>query len=46
MQGITGINERIRLKMTMLEPGVFCANSVNYVLLNNDEPDLYLFVLV
>lgn len=33
MQGITGVNERIRLKMTVAPKGVFCANSVNYVVL-------------
>jgi Alw26I/Eco31I/Esp3I family type II restriction m6 adenine DNA methyltransferase len=31
MQGITGVNERVRLKMTMIPANVFCANSVNYV---------------
>jgi adenine-specific DNA-methyltransferase len=37
MQGITGINERTRLKMTLIEGGMFCTNSVNYILLNNTE---------
>ena len=32
MQGITGVNERYRLKMTLTQEGVFCANSVNYLL--------------
>ena len=32
MQGITGVNERYRLKMTITREGVFCANSVNYLL--------------
>jgi Alw26I/Eco31I/Esp3I family type II restriction m6 adenine DNA methyltransferase len=32
MQGITGINEKWRLKMTMAEPPYFCANSVNYLM--------------
>jgi hypothetical protein len=32
MQGITGINEKWRLKMTMAEIPYFCANSVNYLL--------------
>lgn len=32
MQGITGVNERYRLKMTIVDEGVFCANSVNYLL--------------
>ena len=45
MQGITGINERIRLKMTLLEPGVFCANSVNYVRLKSPSLTDHLFVL-
>ena len=30
MQAITGVNEKIRLKMTLIEKCVFCANSVNY----------------
>jgi adenine-specific DNA-methyltransferase len=37
MQGITGVNERIRLKMTMIPAEVFCANSVNYIHFTNDE---------
>lgn len=32
MQGITGVNERYRLKMTLVDSGVYCANSVNYLL--------------
>lgn len=32
MQGITGVNERYRLKMTIAEEGMFCANSVNYLI--------------
>lgn len=36
MQGITGVNERYRLKMTLADVGVFCANSVNYLLLDNN----------
>ena len=31
MQGITGVNERVRLKMTIIPADVFCANSVNYI---------------
>ena len=31
MQGITGVNEKTRLKMELIEPNVFCANSVNYL---------------
>lgn len=33
MQGITGVNEKIRLKMTLVK-NVFCANSVNYLIFN------------
>ena len=36
MQGITGVNEKYRLKMTLSEEGTFCANSVNYLLINED----------
>ncbi|MBS4996104.1 MAG: Eco57I restriction-modification methylase domain-containing protein [Roseburia sp.] len=32
MQGITGINEKWRLKMAMAQPPYFCANSVNYLI--------------
>lgn len=32
MQGITGVNEKYRLKMTIVDEGIFCANSVNYLL--------------
>ncbi|WP_134147316.1 Eco57I restriction-modification methylase domain-containing protein [Flavobacterium sp. 270] len=33
MQGITGVNEKMRLKMTLIPKGVFLANSVNYILM-------------
>ncbi len=33
-QGVTGVNEKIRIKATYIEHG-FCANSVNYI--ENDE---------
>ena len=36
MQAITGVNERIRLKMTLIEKSVFCANSVNYLVFQNN----------
>ena len=47
MQGITGVNEKIRLKMTLAEAGLFCANSVNYIVLNNSavEPEYLLGLL-
>jgi len=36
MQGITGVNEATRLKMTICESGTYCANSVNYILPNEN----------
>ncbi len=38
MQGITGVNEKTRLKMTYIDSGVFCANSVNYIVF--DKPSV------
>lgn len=31
LQGITGVNEKYRLKMTLIPPGTYCANSTNYL---------------
>ncbi|MDN0044159.1 Eco57I restriction-modification methylase domain-containing protein [Mediterraneibacter glycyrrhizinilyticus] len=42
MQGITGVNERFRLKMALSESGEFCANSVNYLLI--DDKDIYYYL--
>ena len=36
MQAITGVNENIRLKMTLIEKGIFCANSVNYLVFRDE----------
>lgn len=44
MQGITGINEKWRLKMTMAFPPYFCANSVNY-LMPSTENDFDYYIL-
>ncbi|MDQ7797802.1 MAG: TaqI-like C-terminal specificity domain-containing protein [Candidatus Edwardsbacteria bacterium] len=47
MQGITGVDEKNRLKMTMVGPQVFCGNSTNYVLVNNKNiKDKYLLALL
>jgi len=35
MQGITGIDEKNRLKMAIIGPGIFCGNSVNYILVQD-----------
>ncbi len=39
LQGITGVNERVRLKLTLLSAGTYCANSVNYIALQNRAAD-------
>ena len=39
MQGITGVNEKYRLKMTLCDEGIYCANSVNYLLI--EKQDIY-----
>ncbi|MEE8619109.1 MAG: TaqI-like C-terminal specificity domain-containing protein, partial [Dehalococcoidales bacterium] len=39
MQGITGVNEKIRLKMTILSKGIFCGNSANYILIKDNQYD-------
>jgi adenine-specific DNA-methyltransferase len=35
LQGLTGINEKIRLKSTLVQPECYLANSCNYILANN-----------
>lgn len=37
MQGITGVNEKYRLKMTLSNAGEYCANSVNYLMCGQDN---------
>ena len=34
MQGITGVNEKHRLKLALIEHNEFCANSANYIIEN------------
>lgn len=42
MQGITGINEKYRLKMAFIPENSFCANSVNYLI--PSEKDIYFLI--
>ncbi|OJV36482.1 MAG: hypothetical protein BGO29_03890 [Bacteroidales bacterium 36-12] len=35
MQGITGVDEKHRIKSTILEKGFFCGHSINYISLKN-----------
>lgn len=44
LQGITGVNEKIRLKMTIIDAGCFCANSVNYLLFPDQDGNLEYFL--
>ena len=44
MQGITGVDEKNRLKMALVEAGIFCGNSVNYILVC-DKKISYKFLL-
>jgi len=47
MQGITGVDEKCRLKMTIINPGIFCGNSVNYILIKNkDLSECFLIALL
>jgi Alw26I/Eco31I/Esp3I family type II restriction m6 adenine DNA methyltransferase len=47
MQGITGVNEKTRLKMTLIGAGTFCANSVNYIIFKDSrvKPEYLLALL-
>jgi len=47
MQGITGVDEKFRLKMTIINPNIFCGNSANYILiLDNKVTFEYLLALL
>ncbi|MBI2910112.1 MAG: Eco57I restriction-modification methylase domain-containing protein [Chloroflexi bacterium] len=44
MQGVTGVNESNRLKVSMLQGAKACANSVNYLLINDLPVDPWYLV--
>ncbi len=46
MQGMTGANDKIRLVMTIVPPGVYLANSCNYILPTQELPASYLLGLL
>jgi hypothetical protein len=47
MQGITGVNETVRLKMTIINSGIFCGNSSNYILIEDSNlQEEYLLALL
>ncbi len=43
MQGITGVDETLRIKATLVQKGKYCAHSCNYIL-PNDNYDTYLLL--
>ncbi len=45
MQGITGVNERFRIKATLAGPNVFCGHSCNYILVDKLDNDACLYLL-
>ena len=46
-QGITGVDEKNRIKATILQPGIFCAHSVNYIILKDADLEYeYLLALL
>jgi len=44
MQGITGVDDKRRFVMSMVPAGLYCANSCNYILSNDEEYSEY-FIL-
>ncbi len=44
MQGITGVNEKVRLKCALLNEDAYCAHSVNYFILTEEQPDYTLLL--
>ncbi|MFM6128664.1 MAG: Eco57I restriction-modification methylase domain-containing protein [Sphaerospermopsis kisseleviana] len=42
LQGLTGINERRRLKCTIVEGGIYLANSCNYIVCNDNSRRIFL----
>ena len=45
-QGITGVDEKNRIKATLLSSGNFCAHSVNYIVLNSDFEEFNYFLAI
>ncbi|WP_413173353.1 Eco57I restriction-modification methylase domain-containing protein [Anabaena azotica] len=46
LQGLTGINERRRLKCTIVAGEMYLANSCNYIICNNDNQRIFLLGLL
>ena len=41
LQGITGVDEVYRLKFAVLNEGIFCGNSANYILFDSNQQNIY-----
>ena len=41
LQGITGVDEKYRLKFAVLDRGIFCGNSANYILFDSNQHNIY-----
>ncbi len=41
LQGITGIDEKYRLKIAVLSENIFCGNSANYILFDSNDQNIY-----
>ncbi len=41
LQGITGVNEAVRLKATIIGPNIYCANSANYITIRSKTIDIH-----
>jgi hypothetical protein len=46
MQGITGVNERTRIKMTIIDGNIYCGNSVNYLAISGGDIDIYFLLAI
>jgi Alw26I/Eco31I/Esp3I family type II restriction m6 adenine DNA methyltransferase len=40
LQGITGVDEKYRLKIAVLDKGIFCGNSANYILFDSNSQNI------
>ena len=46
LQGISGANDKIRIISTIISPDVYCANSCNYIIKNQDNIDFSITTLL
>jgi Alw26I/Eco31I/Esp3I family type II restriction m6 adenine DNA methyltransferase len=46
MQRITGVNEKTRIKSTIIESGIFCANSIGYLVLSPESASMKIVLAI